>query len=190
MPDIHPTIAEARVLEIGYDRFLNLYEEVMNENFRRKRPSTRLTKIKELCSVYSELIKYAPLEFVLENTQRPHFTLIGKEFINFLRNLLLHFPYYETWNQIGFDKALITTLEASGSIDKFLSREHPEDLKYRFWEPSKKRMTYIEVHLKTAYSNGEFIWLEEMVTEKDGVRFLAIFMKEVLMTQVESISKK
>lgn len=189
MPDIHPTKAEVRVLEIGYNRFLDLYEEIMHENFRKKRPSTRLAKVKDLCSIYSELIKYAPLEFLLENAERPNYKLIGKELINFLRNLLLHFPYYESWSQIGFDKALITTMEASGSIDKFLTRKHPEELKYRFWEPAKKRMTYIEVHLNTAYSEGKFVWLEEMVSERDGVRFLAIFMKDVLMTQVETLQR-
>ena len=96
MTDIHPTKAEFRVLEIGYNRFLDLYEDVMNENFMRKRPATRLAIVKDLCSVYSELIKYAPLEFVLENAERPHFKLMGKELINFLRNLLLHFPYFES----------------------------------------------------------------------------------------------
>lgn len=190
MPEIHPTKAEVRVLEIGYDRFLDIYTEIMSDSFWRKRPSTRLARVKDLCSVYSELIKYAPLQFILEHEERPHFKLIGKEFMNFLRNLLLHFPYFESWKQIGFDKALITTLESSGSIDKFLARKHPEDIKYRFWEPGKERMTYIQVHLDTAYSKGDFVWLEEMVPEKNGVKFLAIFMKQVLMTQVESISKK
>lgn len=189
MADVHPNKAELRVLEVGYNRFLDLYEDVMNDNFRRRRPATRLAMIKDLCSVYSELIKYAPLEYILENAVRPHFKLIGKELVNFLRNLLLHFPYFESWQQIGFDKELITTLKASGSIDKFLTRVHPEELKYRFWEPAKKRMTYIEVHLNTAYSKGEFVWLEEMVPEKDGVKFLAIFMKDVLMTQVETLQK-
>jgi hypothetical protein len=110
--------------------------------------------------------------------------------MNFLRNILLHFPYFDSWEQVGFDKALITSLESSGTIDKFLELEHREDLKYRFWESDKKRMTYIKVNLNTGYSKGEFVWLKEIIPEKNGIKFLAIFMHGVLMTQVESIGRK
>lgn len=188
MSNIHPAEAEERVLKLGYNRFLDLYEEIISEQFWSEEPSMRLTKIKDICSVYTEMLKYPPLKHILANATHPHYMLVGKDFVTFLRNLLLHFPYFKTWSEIRFDKTLITTFETTGSIDKFLSKTHPEDIKYRFWDSKAKKMTYVEVHLNTKYANNECVQLNDIISEKSGVRFLCIFMKGILMTQIESIS--
>lgn len=50
-------------------------------------------------------------------------------------------------------------------------------------------MIYIEVRLNTKYAEEEFVRLNDIISEKDGVKFLCIFMKDVLMTQIENIGK-
>lgn len=161
----------------------------MDDNFSKIPPDERLRYIKDICSVYTELLKYPPFEFIFKATARPDYSLIGREMTSFLRNLLLHFPYYRNWSEIGFDKSVITTFEKSGTIDKFLSKEHSKDIKYRFWDSSTKKMTYVQLHLDSKYRDGEFIMLNSIISEGEGVKFLCIFMKDVLMTQVDNVSK-
>lgn len=97
MADFHPTATEERLLSLGYSRFLDLYEEITDDKFWQEEAGLRLAKIKDICSVYTELLKYPPLEYVLANAKRPHYALIGRDFTSFLRNLLLHFPYFKNW---------------------------------------------------------------------------------------------
>ena len=49
-------------------------------------------------------------------------------------------------------------------------------------------MTYISVSLPKDYTKGEKIYLRDMVPEKDGVKFSAIFMWDIMKAQVEDIS--
>lgn len=189
MAQIHPTNNELKLLEMGYDRFLDLYEEIMSDHFWRKSPPYRLLKIKDMCAVYVELIKYPPINHALSSATRPHYKLVGKEFTAFLRNLLLHFPFFNKWSDIGFDKSFITTFESTGSIDRFLSRNHPEHVKFRFWESSKKQMTYVHINLGTKYSDGEYVWLRNIVPEREGVKFLCVFMRDVIMTQATNVNE-
>jgi hypothetical protein len=189
MAEIHPTSEELRLLKIGYSRFLDLYTEIIDDEFLKKHAGYRLRGIKDICTVYTELLKYPPLADVFVTETRQNYSLIGKEFILFLRNVLLHFPYFEKWSEIGFDQSLITTFERTGSIDKFLSKNHPGNLKYRFWNADVKKMTYVQVHLDTKYNEGEFVKLADIISERDGIKFLCIFMKDILMTQVEYVEK-
>lgn len=191
MTNIHPTEDEQAFLDIGYNRFLDLYDEIMVDSFWRKRPASRLHTIKDIFSVYTELIQYAPLKFLLENNPRPHYQTIGKDLMKFIRNVLFHFPFYTKWSDIVFTKSLILTFGTSNSsIDKFLSRSQTEEIKYRFWEEKIKKMTYIVVNIPDSYQSGGTVYLKDIVSEKDGVKFCLIFMRDVLMTQVESISSE
>jgi len=76
------------------------------------------------------------------------------------------------------------------TIDRFLKKyAGHEEVKYRFWEPKKKQMTYMSISFPQAYEN-EKIYLKDIITEKDGVRFSLIMMLQVLNTQVESVAEK
>lgn len=188
---MHPTREEEYFLKIGYNRFLDLYEEVMKDSFWRKAPATRLHVIKDIFSVYNELIQYEPLKFILENNPRPHYQTVGKDLMKFIRNILFHFPFYTRWSDIVFSKSLILTFDTSNSsIDKFLSKPRLEEIKYRFWEEKIKKMTYIAVKMPGSYQDGNDTHIKDVVSERDGVKFCLIFMHSVLMSQVESIKEK
>ncbi len=70
---------------------------------------------------------------------------------------------------------------------KFLRKyEGHEVVKYRFWETKKKLMTYISIRFPKDYTKGEQIFLRDILSEKDGIKFSVIFMKRVIDTQVEN----
>ncbi|MEK7638955.1 MAG: hypothetical protein AAB388_02205 [Patescibacteria group bacterium] len=186
----YPSKQEEKFLALGYNRFLDLYKEVSSVGFWSKAKEERLLVVKELLSVYVELIKYRPLGFLLSNSKRPHTELVGKHLVGFLRNLLLHFPFYSSWEEIVFDKELITSVETCGKIDQFLTKEHPVDIKYRLWNHKSKEMVYIEVNLQTRYREGMEISLSSIIPEKEGVMLLSLYMYSILMSQVEEISEQ
>lgn len=188
---MHPTREEEHFLKLGYNRFLDLYDEIMTDSFWRRKPETRLHAIKDIFSVYTELIQYEPLRYILEKNPRPHYQTVGKDLMKFIRNILFHFPFYTKWSDIVFNKSLILTFNTSNSsIDKFLTRPQSEEIKYRFWEEKTKKMTYIAVKIPDNYQTGDEVRLKDIVSEKDGVKFCLIFMHGVLMSQVESIGEK
>lgn len=51
-------------------------------------------------------------------------------------------------------------------------------------------MTYIAISFPKGYTQGEKIFLKNMLPEKDGVKFSSIFMWDILKIQVEEINEK
>ena len=182
---IRPTSAETRYLSLGYNRFYDLYEEINDKNFWNLDPKVRFSKVKDIFSVYTELIKYEPLQIIISTDSRPHAELLAMNFIKFLRNVLQHFPFYDEWDEVYIDKELVNAIEAPGSVDKFLSNSHPYDTKFRIWNPIEKEMAYVSINLNTGYLKGSAVFLSEMLNEKDGVTLLCVIMRKYLDTQVE-----
>ena len=65
-----------------------------------------------------------------------------------------------------------------------------KEVKYRFWESDKKRMTYLIIKFPIRYNKTEKVFLKDIVSEKDGVKFSIILMRGILNTQVEEIKEK
>lgn len=183
----HPTKIEREFLKIAYNRFYDLYEEIMNESFWDKEAKYRLFHMKEVYSVYFELLKYPPIQWMIESESKPNFSDVGKDLMRFIRNILQHFPFFDEWDDIWISKSLVNQYSAKPQfIDRFLSKfEGQEELKYRFWEERYKRMTYIKVTLPNDYSINNRIYLKDFLSEKDGVKFSLIFMYRILQSQVE-----
>jgi hypothetical protein len=58
----HPTQDEAEFLTLGFNRFLDLHKEIVSDAFWDENPSQRFLKTKELFAVYSEILKYPPVQ--------------------------------------------------------------------------------------------------------------------------------
>ena len=114
---------------------------------------------------------------------------IGGPFFKFVRNILAHFPVFETWDQVWISKELVNWQKEGMTIDRFLIKyTGHEQVKYRFWEPEKKKMTYMSIGFPKEYSEKK-IYLKDFVAEKDGVKFSLIMMRQILNTQVESVEE-
>ncbi|MDP1814020.1 MAG: hypothetical protein Q8K92_06185 [Leadbetterella sp.] len=193
--EIRPNSKEKNALNLFYNRFYDLYEELSQDKFFNQKASSRFYKTRDIFSVYKELLGYEPIRYYLKYVKsggRPPLEgLIVDDLFSFVRNLLLHFPLFEEWDSVYIIKDLATWNKAR-TIHKFLEKsskvkiDDSGTINYRIWEKSKNLMTYIQIHLPEEYNDTNKIFLKDIISEKDGVKLCISFMKQVLDTQVKS----
>lgn len=111
---------------------------------------------------------------------------IASELFKFIRNVITHYPFFESWDDVWINKQLINWNQKGQSVDRFLEKYNGhETVKYRFWEADKKRMTYLDINFPPHYTDDRKIFLKDMLSEKEGVKFSVIFMRKVLDTQID-----
>ena len=190
---LKPNSSEVLFLTVAYNRFYDLYDEVMNNEFWIKSDWERFSKIKQAYSIYAELLNYEPIRWVIEKlkTERPPMeSEISSELFKFVRNVISHFPFYTKWDDVWISKPIVNWYKDGQTIDKFIKKylDKPE-VKYRFWEVDKKFMTYLTITFPKEYSDESRIFLKDIITEKEGVKFSFILMRQIIDTQVESIKE-
>lgn len=189
-----PNDKELEVLTLFYNRFYDLYEEISNDNFFKENAQLRFFKLREAFSIYKELLSYEPIKSYLEWMKRggrpPLEGIIADGLFSFIRNLLLHFPIFKTWDKVYVNKNL-ATWSKKGQIDKFLHKctqikiDGSGILQYRIWEVKKEKMTYFSIHFPEVYNQND-IYLKDIISEDAGMKFCMALMREVLDTQVEN----
>ncbi|WEB81035.1 hypothetical protein [Vagococcus lutrae] len=194
MKPIKPNEKEKEALSLFYNRFYDLYEEIIRDDFINKEANIRFFKLREVFSIYKELLSYKPIRMYLEWMKkggRPHLEgIIADELFSFIRNLLLHFPIFDTWDEVYINKNLATWSKV-GQIDKFLNKciklkiDGKGTVKYRIWEEQKQKMTYFDVNFPEKYANND-IYLKDIITEEVGTKFCMALMREILDKQVEN----
>ncbi len=188
--NLKPTEPERQFLNLAYNKFYDIFDEIMDEKFWERDSYFRLSKIRECFSIYSELTHYEPIQYVFDyigKTRPPMEAKIGKELFIFIRNLLIHFPFFDSWDNFYINKDLVNWAKEGMSMDKFLNEYKDKgEVKYRFWEEGKKLMTYLSINFPKDYKNNSKIYLKDILKEKEGVKFSVIFMKNVLNTQIEN----
>lgn len=122
---------------------------------------------------------------------RPHFEgIIADDLFSFIRNLLLHFPIFDTWDEVYITKNLATWSKV-GQIDKFLNKciklkiDSKGTVKYRIWEEKKQKMTYFNVNFPKKYDDNN-IYLKDIIAEEVGTKFCMALIWEILDKQVEN----
>lgn len=198
MDNLKPNKKEHIFLTLFYNRFYDLYEEISNDDFFKKSPDIRFYKIREIFSVYKELLSYEPISYYLKYTKNggrpPLEGIIAEDLFSFIRNVLSHFPVFNSWNDVYITKNL-ATWHTEGTIHKFLLKctkikiDKKGTVKYRTWEHSKKKMTYIEINFPEKYNDDFKIYLKDIITEKEGIKFCISLMKQILDVQVEGSKK-
>ena len=107
-------------------------------------------------------------------------------FKNFSQEKIIHFPFFQSWAEVWINKDIVNWHKEGQSIDRFLTKyQGHEPIKYRLWEAKKKKMSYITVNFPTGYIEGGEVFLKDILSEKDGVKFSLTFMKRILDTQIE-----
>lgn len=198
MDNLKPNKKEHIFLTLFYNRFYDLYEEISNDNFFKKSPDIRFCKIREIFSVYKELLSYEPIRYYLKyikNGGRPPLEgIIAEDLFSFIRNVLSHFPIFNSWDDVYITKNL-ATWHTEGTIHKFLLKctkvkiDKKGTIKYRIWERSKKKMTYIEINFPEKHNDDFKIYLKDIITEKEGIKFCISLIKQILDVQVEGSKK-
>lgn len=189
--NLKPNLQELKFLNLAYNRFYDLQEEIFNDEFWIYEPKYRFSKIKEIFAVYVELLNYEPIGWVIKEIKEkrpPMESEIASKLFKFIRNLILHFPFFDSWDDVWFDKELINWKGRSESIHNFLLKHQLSgEVKYRFWENDKKLMTCLSINFPSNYFENETVYLKNIMSEKEGVKFSVIMMKQVLDKQVEYI---
>lgn len=194
MDNLKPNKRELEALNLFYNRFYDLYNEINRDDFFEKDSQIRFYKIREIFGIYKELSGYEPIRYYLQYVKKggrpPLEGFIVDDLFGFIRNILFHFPIFDNWDSIYINKNL-ATWNKSGTIHKFLLNsvkikiDGKGIIKYRIWEKDVKKMTYIQINLPEQYENNN-IYVKDIISEKDGVKLCTAFMKEVLDTQVNS----
>lgn len=189
-----PNQKELEVLNLFYNRFYDLYDQIIKDDFFEFKENIRFYKIREIFSIYKELLTYEPIKYYLDYAKKggrpPVEGLIVDDLFSFIRNVLSHYPIFDNWDSVYINKNL-ATWNKSASIDKFLTKctkikiDGRGKVKYRIWEKDHKRMTYIEVNFPEIYDNN--IFLKDIISEKDGVKLCITFMRQILDTQGENL---
>ena len=186
--NLRPNKAEKEFLHLAYNRFYDIFEEVMADSFWRRRKTYRFSRIKDGFAVYAELLNYKPIKWVIEHLRKarpPMEAEIGSELFKFVRNVVSHFPFFDTWDDIWIKKSIINWNKDGQTIDKFLKKyTGKETVKYRFWEAKKRKMTYLSINFPQKYQDNK-IYLKEILSEKEGLKFSFILIKQIIDTQVE-----
>jgi len=189
MDEIRPNTAEVAFLNLAYERFYKIYDEVMDDSFWQRSEQYRFSRTKDGFAIYAELLNYEPVKWVIENLKRirpPMEAEIGGELFKFVRNVIAHFSFYDSWDDTWINKAIVNWNKEGQTIDKFLREyEGREGVKYRFWEAKKKRMTYLSINFPDNYTGDQKVFLKEILSEKEGVKFSFILMKRIIDTQIE-----
>lgn len=187
---LKPTESEKQFLTIAYNRFYDIFDEIISDKFWDNSDYYRLCKIKECFSIYSEITSYEPIQYVLKYIKKarpPMEAEIGKDVFIFIRNLLVHFPFFTSWDDVYITKDLANWATEGKSIDKLLrTYKNKGMIKYRFWEKEKNLMTYLSINFPNNYDKNQKIFLKDILSEKEGVKFAIIFMRNILDTQVEN----
>lgn len=186
-----PTDQQFYFLHQAYNFFLDIFEETQTDTFWEKDSYYRFNRLKDAIGIYSEIIEYEPIGWFLSSLKRlrpPMEAEMSKDFMLFIRNLLIHFPLYKSWDDVKFSKTLINWSKPGRTIDNFLSTfTGKEEFKCRIWDHHQKTMTYISIKFPKIYSENQ-IYLKDIVSEKDAVKFSMSIMMGVLTSQVESIT--
>lgn len=187
--NLRPNRRELEFLTLSYNRFYDIFEEVTDDSFWEKDKWHRFSKVKDGFAVYSELLNYEPIKWVIESIKKsrpPMEAEIGSEVFKFIRNVIIHFPFFDSWNDVWINQSLINWHKEGQSIDRFIRKYiGKQTVKYRFWETDKKRMTYLSINFPKHHDKKTKIYLKEFLAEKEGIKFSFILMKQILDTQVE-----
>lgn len=152
----------------AFERFLTLQEKIKDDAVP---PSIKLLYLKEIFAIFSEIEQFSDVRATFQPTAiiEPVFA-----FVTFLRNVLLHFPIYDTWNEIQISADFANDLSPghkASSISKYLNANAGEDdlditLTTEFGDlPAKIRFSAIK-------GAGDLIFLKDIITEDEVVNVL------------------
>lgn len=182
--------SEEMFLNLSYNKFYDLQTEIYTVNFWNESPIYRLGRITQLFSIYGEILNYRPIKEVIEQISKsrpPMESEISGQLFKFIRNILAHFPFYDSWDEIWVNKDLVNWNKSGQSIDKFLENfKGNKSVKYRYKERNKSQFNYATIDFPETYENNK-IYLKNIISEKDGVKFAIVMMLRVINTQVISI---
>ncbi|MBG6233502.1 hypothetical protein IWX76_000057 [Pedobacter sp. CAN_A7] len=164
----------------AFERFLTIQEKIKDDSVS---PAIKLLCLKEIFAIFSEIEQFSDVSATFQPTNIivPVFA-----FVTFLRNVLLHFPIYNSWNDIQISADLANDLSPNhkgSSISKYLNanvgmQDLDMTLVTEFGElPATLRFSAIK-------NPVDLIFLKDIITEDEVVNVLLGILLFVYTTKV------
>ena len=67
-----PNKAEIELLNLAYNRFYDLYAEIIDDDFWKNEDWKKLSKITQIFSIYTEILNYEPIKYVIKYIKENH----------------------------------------------------------------------------------------------------------------------
>lgn len=187
---LKPSKSEELFLNLAYDRFHALYEEITEDEFWDEDEVYRFSKVSNIFAVYTQLSSYMPIAVLLEADKlksRSEETRAAGYIFRFLRNIFSNFPLFATWDEVWVSRTLVNWKKENSAIDNFLGEfSGHREVRYQHWDSNKKSTRGISIFFPKEY-NDDKIYLKEILTERDGVMFSVTMMWQILTSQVQPV---
>lgn len=108
--DLHPDKSETEFLQLAYNKFCDIFEEIFNYSFWEKDPYYRFSRERETFLIYTEILYYEPINWVIEEIKKirpPMEGGIASQLFKFIRNIFSHFPFFDYWDEVWVSKSLV-----------------------------------------------------------------------------------
>jgi hypothetical protein len=179
-------------LELAFRRLKTIREEICfkNSSFWQKDSYYRFARIKEAFVLFTEISSHKSIRlFPNLYDEKFLFPFLTNEVFRFVRNVISHFPLFDSWDDVWISKSLINWNKAGQSIDKFLKNNvGKETLGYAYKEEYEDKSvfpTMVDFNFPKSYDENSKIYLKEMISEKDGI----IFSIRIMVFIIEGTQK-
>ena len=183
-------ISEQEFIRLAYRRFNEIYKEIMSEKFWAKSDYYRFCLTKDAFMIYRELIKHKSIEEAFSNLElgmgysknsKPVKTTKG--LFKIIRHVFAHFPFFTTWKSAWVSKEIVNWNKRGQQIDNFFKENEGEEM-INYTLTLKNVIIDFEIKIPNKYTKGEKIFLNEIISENDGVPFSLDLMKKILDNQI------
>lgn len=185
-----PSKKELIFLNLAYNRFFDLYKKF--ENYSNPLSSEeKFSLLKNILQIYSECLKYEPIKYYLKflAEKRPLGDTTSLKYFEVIRHILVHFPFFNKWDDVYFTQELIIWNGNHSKINSFfLDNEGKEEFKWRVWDENEKMMKYgYVIKFPNNYSKNSKIYIKDLIDEVKGIEISLLMIKRVLESQVYSV---
>ena len=188
MNNLKPSKQELLFLEKAYNSFYDSYEKITTQ--KNISSEEKFNIISKIFSIYSECLKYEPIGYYKLHIKqsRPEWETIALNFFEIIRHIITHFPFFNNWNEVSFNRDLILWNWKHSKIDSFLKENEGKDgFKWRVWDWINKTMKYwYTINFPKKYNNNDVIFLKDLIDEDLWIDFSLIMIKQVLDSQIEN----
>jgi len=141
----------------------------------------RLLWYKEMLAVFNEFNKIEPLKAEFEDFDDNVKNMMN--LVDFIRNVLLHFPYFSTWNDVFITKDIAKSQilpSKGGQIMKFLNTAADKKsffLRMKYFDDDKRREARILFPI--VESDDQEVWLKDIINETNGIICVLAVMNSI-----------
>lgn len=185
-PRLYPNAAEEAFMKQAYLAFYDARDRYYAD--LSLTPEQRFALITKILSLYSECLLYKPIRMYVEHIEqtRPPGEGTAYRYLEIIRHLLVHFSFFDSWDQVMFNREIITWQNKHSKIDTFLAEfDGHEPYKWRVWDAEGKTMEYgYKLNFPQDYRKGGDIFLRDLIEQDKGIDFSILLIELTLKSQL------